>query len=475
MTEQIIFGVLIALCVGQFVAVIKGRLVAVTYYLCVAPINYFNVWYHGSWDTARLCGAILIVGLAVKGDRGKADPTPRRGLFLALAVLGIVVTVVGQFFWPVDAMAAGTPIYGRLRAVLQIINWLITLGVAWQIGRAFTVPGAFQKARTGFLIAALLLCGYGVYQYVALQTGLPTTGIRRPFESTTTSVVQEEFASYTLSGREIFRPGSLIGEPKGLGGACVFWVALILTVYVEGKGTPAINFLMTLVLLALFLTASTSAWFGCLGGFFLAYLVFLRRGEKGLMAALRVPLLAFMLLLSAAAIFRWDVVKSTAEDILEARITSRIESAVGDLPEEVARKVLAERPHLLVTGTGLGGISFYIAEYLGGNQPFVLFPNNGVLGIICNIGLIGLGLILLMGYRGMKTILKSGARTNLQEQTLVLVGTTVLLQCLIFGAPWQFSVALGFLAAAEGIGLSCTTPPAQVSRRKGGVVMEGVS
>jgi hypothetical protein len=90
-------------------------------------------------------------------------------------------------------------------------------------------------------------------------------------------------------------------------------------------------------------------------------------------------------------------------------------------------------------------MSFYIAERTNEVQRLILFPNNGLLGIVCNIGVLGLGVIMSVVVMALSKLRRP--RCDAYTRKLCFVGLGVFLQCMIFNQPLFFSIALGFLTA----------------------------
>jgi len=119
------------------------------------------------------------------------------------------------------------------------------------------------------------------------------------------------------------------------------------------------------------------------------------------------------------------------------------------LAERVALERLNSKPVLWLLGAGFGGISAYIAEELAGSSRLVLFPNNGLLGMICNFGLVGLAAMLYSFRRGLGVLLRAGHSHPGEARAMAFVGLACLVQCFIFAQAWLLSWAFGFLLAAE--------------------------
>jgi hypothetical protein len=454
--ERVILLILLLICAGQVWTIFRGRVTAAIYYCCVAPLGYFSVWKFGTWGPDRLCGVLLIAaGLLVFPRVRRAPRFDRHPLALFLLFL-VSITIVGFFFWPIEAMAGKSAVYGSLRGAIQIVNWIIFIGAAWQIGIALSQPGAFEKARKIIIIVGVLHSGYAFYQMAAYATGLPATGIRRPYQGV--GAESEQYAAFAIEGRQIGRVGSLIGEPKGLGAISLVWIAATLSLFMEGKTNARLIGALIISLAALFMTFSTSAW----GGFVCMLLIafWVTRGQfpwrfTGVLPPVFV-LIAGMAILNSSGVLPEGI---GVAPIIQSRTVER--KYLGDMPEIEAMKVLADRPHMIPFGTGLGGMSFYIAENLGGSH-IIFFPNTGLLAYVCDMGVIGIALLFIALWGGLRPILTRSTRADATTRSLSFIGAVCLIQSFIFDAGITL-FALSFLLAAD-FRHGSTILPAQVLR-----------
>ena len=445
MQESVVLSILLLICLGQVHACSRGPLSGVIYYGCVAPLGYFSVWTFGTWEPHLLCGAILIAW-PLFARQAQVPGVSLRGHPLVWFVAYVLAaTVIGSQFWPYDAIMGRSIAYSVLRAPVRMIGFFIMIGGAWRIGEAMSQPGAFRQARATWLFVGAMLCLYGVYQWQAYAHSLPMTGIRRPATDATFEDGGEQFAAYSMDGTYVFRPCSLIGEPKHLGSLCVFWLLIIVAEMFGGQRREIVWPAALLVPLALWLTASTSAWVSAaLATCWSGYVIFkIRRLETGgILFILAVLFLMVVLLpiLPARTL-------SQIDDVFRLRVVQRLEDPLNDLPEVLTKDVFYERPALMITGTGLGGISFYIANAIGGS-PVVLFPNNGVLGLLSDCGLIGVLLLLIVLRPALLRIFRATAHEDVEAQLLALVGLGMVIQCLIFPGEILWSMAIGFSLGA---------------------------
>lgn len=448
--------VLIVICVGQAWSVRRGRRAAVTYFLCVAPLSYFTVWNYGALDPFRICAAILLCGLGLKGQLAR----PARCLdgVAALWLYGVIVTLVGSCFWPTETIVSRSAVYSALRWAVQIANWTLTIGAGFVAGKTISEDVVFQRARRVVLLSALALCLYAVYQSAAYRLGLPLTASRWVGEDLQGQTSAETAALYVVNGESVFRPGSLFAEPKLLGTQCVLWLSLWVAGMAAGRSPKVRGGTVLLGLMAaLWLTASTSAWTSCIGGLVVVAPAVLRgvaRDQNARRWAL-VGLCIVGLALASAVLVGRAFDFDAARSVWTARVSERlggtgtvISSALGDLAETETLGVIEENPLIGVFGAGLGGISFYIAQRLGGSSV-VLFPNAGFLGFIANTGAIGLGILTALVWRSAVVPLWS-RRRGTGEREVAVVGAMAFVQTLIFGsAGYPLFFLVTFIVASK--------------------------
>lgn len=460
MTDTIIAGILLLLCLGQALSFLLGRVAAVAYFMCASQLAYFSVWFYATWDPFRLCGLILLLGFLLLDRREKVLNRLRKHRFIWLIVYGICATLAGSFFWPTSYVALSSPVYTSLRSLIQIANWCITLGCGWIIGNTLALgPRSFRRMEHILVVFAVCLSLYALYQYAAYQTGLPHTGTRYTASEFGVESSVESLPAYALAGRVYYRVNALHGEPKHFAAFCVFIAALLFSqLLFEGFRWSRAGALL-LCLTALWLTASTAGLIGlaaCIGVIALAAVTWqgrLPRRISGLAAA------AAGVLTLAAAISQLpgaaEYVRDDLPAIMQARVFERMEEADqgfagswATMPEQVTFDILKARPRLALFGTGLGGMSYYIAEYIGGS-PFILFPNAGLLGLLANLGAAFLLLLFWVFHRPLQLLTQRRGAAEVIPLRLLVMGSVVWIQVFIFAGTALLAYGCGFLLAAE--------------------------
>ncbi len=450
MSEHIVTIIFILICCGQVWALSRGRLMSVIYYISVAPLGYFSIWNFGTWGPDRVCGVLLIWGGLFMFRRPKGIPRFTQHPFFAFNLYVIFITIISSFFWPVEAMRTQSIAYSTLRVYVQIFNWLIVAGVAWQIAIALSNLLAFEKIRKVIILVGIIHSFYGLYQLVAYYTGLPVTEIRRPFSSIGASYGIMQYGISDYMGTAIFRVTSLIGEPKSFGAISLIWISLALTLFLEGRREKGLMWKTVLFFVVLLLTLSSSAIAGAVIALVLA--VYISSTYK----KTHIKKLTMAICIICCTVIYLDMTNpfsigrgSITELILE-RTTLRwsgiYQDGLEDLPELEAKKVLYEQPLFVLIGTGLGGISMYIASQMGGGD-IILAPNTGLLALICDIGVIGIIFIICCFYRVILLGFAQHKKVDNKVKSLSFVGFVLFLQCFIF-AGGLLPFAFGFLLAA---------------------------
>jgi hypothetical protein len=183
----------------------------------------------------------------------------------------------------------------------------------------------------------------------------------------------------------------------------------------------------------------------------------------------RLAMLAIFILFTVIGVALWFPA-GMGIDMLTERYIGRLQSFTEDQKglDQLALIVWSESLFRIVFGTGLGGISFNLMPYIDANWALAYAPNIGLVMVLCDLGLLGLGFILIplvylvLRSRNMQRIrpdpLRRSARTmGLCLCTLWLVGS---------GPSLGLAVGLGLLAAAASR-FGFAEPAMQVSRRIG--------
>lgn len=445
MSEQIITIIFFALCLGQVWALGRSRLTAVLYYISVASLPYFSFWLGVTWDSARVCGAILILGGIMRYRQHRRIALWNSPWFVLFFSYMVILTIVSSMFWPVESMSGRSAAYGPLRAYVQVFNWLIMAGVAWQIALALSQNGALEKARRWLIGLGMFHCSVGLYQVVAFWTGLPLTGIRRVAVGVGLDSSAPHVAIASLGGIPIFRPTSFAGEPRSLAAISLLWIAALLTIYVQGQLNRRTLTALSVSLLVLALTLSTSGWGGffcCLG--LLAFITVTRRKSRSKMLFVIAALVAIFMTIDSTGLLP---AKISLRSVFEQRWTTRVQDPFADMAVQETLKVLRANPHFYVIGTGAGGMSFYIAENRQGSDV-ILASTVSLICVLGDLGLIGLFLMIMVMSGGIKILLFQGSTCDDTCRFLAFMGCVCFCQYMISAPSWMLAAAFGFSLAA---------------------------
>jgi hypothetical protein len=359
---------------------------------------------------------------------------------------GVAATVAYSAVWPVSAISDVTGLHSYLRGDVQIANWLLFAAVGVILAGALRAGNALRELRRRVLWGAWPLCLYALYQQIAYRTGLPLTGILAP--------QGEIFATFDFAGHSYYRSTAFMGEPKSLGLCCVIYMALQLSLMDTKYGRRGREWARLAVVIAtLFATWSTSAWAGGALCVLIYVATVVLRLNRHRVALLAMSVLAVLGLLVAQT---GDQFAEAGTGIVSAgneRFRGRLgRGPLEDFVEVISAQILTDNPLFVLTGCGLGGISFYIAQELGSTQQeVVLAPNNGLLSWISQVGVVGLLLLLVSVWPGIRGLIFGTSPP--QQRACAFVGLVCLMQMFIFsGGFYVFSVACGFLLAAYSRG-----------------------
>lgn len=435
----------------------KGCATAVTYYICVAPLSYFSIWQFGTLDPARLCGGLLIIGALLRYKRAPGIPLGTRHPIFYFTLYVIGITIIGSFFWPLEAISGRSTVYSLFRPLVQVFNWLIIVLVSWQIAVVLCNHDDFHRIRKIIILMGVLHSFYALYQISAFYLDLPMTGIRRPYSEIGKGYGIPQYGIDTYMNTALYRVNSFVGEPKHFGTISLVWISLLMSLFLESKQDKVSILKMFLFLVVLLLTYSTVAITGALITMSLFLLLSIYYNKSGLWS--------FILWVSSLVVIifilgTYNILGFGTGSILEIFSERTIQSwqsilifGPNDLPEVESLEVLKERPWLIWFGTGLGGISFYIAQNIGG-LDIILSPNTGLLSFICSIGIVGIVFMIIVFKRSLLLPYTLTDSVEKEVRSLAFVGSCLFLQCFIFSAgilPFAFAFLLAsdFMARSK--------------------------
>jgi len=99
-------------------ALLRGRLTAVLYYICVATLSYFSFWMFVTWEPDRVCGALLALAGLFCTSNPRVFPKRKTAVLLFFAYV-VILTLISSFLGD-RAMSGRSAAYGPLRVYVQI-------------------------------------------------------------------------------------------------------------------------------------------------------------------------------------------------------------------------------------------------------------------------------------------------------------------------------------------------------------------
>jgi hypothetical protein len=312
--------------------------------------------------------------------------------FLPFVSFVLFSTFISFFlFWKIPNSA--TYFYGEGRIWIQLLTFISLVFSTKSISDSvnnFKDTIVIWKA----WVLIVLIQGLGfLYQYLAFFFRLPLIGISRA-HGLTFEGLQGDVAALTINGNDILRPGGFAGEPKTV--AIFFAVYIFIYVFVKTPLYLSKNWILlsricfVLSIIGLIGSFSTSIYIAFI--FLLLILSVFKFKEFSRFLKIIIGLY-FIYILTDIILFYLDL-PSTVE-LFSLRVSQRLLEEDLDPPVEAALKILFSDIRILIFGTGYGGGTFFIQEFLGENFDFALTPNVGFVALFLEIGILGLLLLLL--------------------------------------------------------------------------------
>ena len=379
----------IPLLIGGLLALIWIRFRKPVYFFQVACQFVGTLWGQYSlgisWSLAKLVPFLAITTV----DKIQI---PNSRMFLPFMAYTIFCGLLFSMFWNIpDGVSFG---YGYGRIWIQLATFIPLAFTARAFAGAMT-----QKKGVLLMWKALMLLGiaHGIaflYQYAASSFGLPYIGISRAHGLSMES--GGDVAAFAIEGGQvILRPGGLAGEPKSV--AVIFGI-ILLTGLIAGKPQNISKQWLTIASISMLLSLigfvgafSTS----CFIAFISVYvaLVSLRLVRFSSMI-LSIPLLAILIVGSNYILSILDL--PTLIDLISIRTVERLgDDFAMDGPVEIAIQIMSQEPLVLFFGTGIGGGSFRIMEFMREVFKYAYSPNIGLIALLFELGLVGTLLLLL--------------------------------------------------------------------------------
>lgn len=385
------------------------------------------------------------------------EPVAARRLLVGLVVYAMLWSLLQLAFIPEVDIGQGALRLPLARAMIQIglfgFNLAPALLVAWSLRTREDIEAAFRT----YLWSALILGVIGWFQILMwYRTGinpLPINGLSDVLGGAS-GVTEGQFAFDLLN---IKRMNSLAGEPRNLGGVCVFAMLLIQAAVLTIRQLPFLR--LGLVWLFLLVTAaltysSSAAVLWVFGSAVMliatpfAGVRFQRTaGQVG--AGLLAVIVPLALAVAAAQASGLPVLELASQRTLE-RFDSN--GVVEDFDLAIIDFFKAN-PDRLVFGTGLGNVHLYAAPYL--SPEFLWYAEGQVftakstyLRYASELGVVGLAIFLSWYAVLLVTAVRAAMRNRIgMVAPLLPVGVTVLALYLVAGQfAGEFWCIAGLLA-----------------------------
>lgn len=339
-----------------------------------------------SWSLAKLVPILSATTWYPRRIRGAS-------LFMPFIVYTIAGGLVSSFFWNVPSYVSY--LYGEGRLWVQFVTFLSLVLCTRAYAAALLSPEA-PLLMWKVIVSIGIIHGLAfLYQYLAAYVDLPLIGISRA-HGLTLDGAAGDLAAYSVGGIDILRPGGLAGEPKTV--AVLFGVVLVMSIVCGNpiKQDKKWNLLYkTSIALSgsCFVAAfSTSAYVGLLasvvGLVALGFVRFSGYVKIVVIALLSIGIVEFVLAYKDLP---------TLTELFSLRFYDRIinvQKGAMDPPVEAALQVLTTNPLVLLFGTGIGGGTFYLQDYLKTQFEYAFAPNIGGVHLLLEHGLIGTLLFL---------------------------------------------------------------------------------
>jgi hypothetical protein len=324
--------------------------------------------------------------------------------------------------------------------------------------RAFAIAMSNKDGPTlmwkALILASIVHGVASIYQYIAALFNLPFIGISRTHDLTLEQGVADIAAFEYDSGVIVLRPGGLAGEPKTA--AVVFGINLFTVLLsrippgIPNKWIYLSNLSIAMSAIGFIGAFSTSAVIS----FSIAYIVFLMTGLARLSKFFKQFFITILLFICIDFLLDTYSLPSLRE-LLLIRSVDRIGSENLDEPVEAAIRLISQNPDILFFGTGIGGGSFYIMDYLGHIFQYALTPNVGLIALLLEFGLTGT-LLMLAPFVILATLtIRNSNRyvdwqNNWQRRFLLILGLSTMLFMLGgSGIALGYPLAIGSILAAS--------------------------
>ena len=365
------------------------------------------------------------------------------------AIYTVLATIVFSRFWNVPTHVSIA--YGELRFFVQLVNFAGMVGCTIAVSRNFWHGKAMRDFVQIIWWITAINVFVVVYQYLVIFVpSLPQIGISRSYYEGV------QIAAFHHGDLRIFRPGALAGEPKALAAIMVLYVVTWSAGVNFGNrgliGPTSSKRLAAAATIVILLTFSTTALVTltlALLGVRVANIG--GEGSITVRSKRRLILISLFILLALLSVVLWNP-SGISIDLLNDRYVKRLTAFSSNHTgiDQLSLLVWSESLFRIIFGTGLGGISFDLMPYIDARWTLAYAPNIGSIAMLCDVGLLGLCLLL---FPIIRLVLRSRHMQRLRpdplRQTTRSIGLCLCILWLVGSGPsLGLAVGLGLLASS---------------------------
>lgn len=366
----------IGLLLMLWVWIYKSRPIASQVVLSISTVQAQYSWLV-SWSLSKFS----IFLLALDGMRQRPVGL---GPFLPYVVYVLISSTIASFFWIIPAGVSF--FYGDARIYVSLINFVVLALATMSLAASFAGSNGGRTLWHTLRWLAVVHGAFSAYQYVAITFGLPLIGISRAHGLTADAQIADIAIFVSDAGMEVLRPGGLAGEPKTA--AVIFGLILLSIVYLGHQLDSKRHERLLTIFAALFslfgfvAALSTSAFIGF--GAALIWTIFLVKLRYQFRAGMRILLFLILVILALLPY----LILSDFFLLLSERTIDRFGDAM-DSPVEASLNAMMDSIPIALFGTGEGGSTFVIMQYLNSPFEYAYAPNIGIVRLVVENGLIG--------------------------------------------------------------------------------------
>ncbi len=321
-------------------------------------------------------------------------------ILLVFLLYGGMISLIMLPFLPHSEVSGGALRSPQIRSIVQIFMLVFNVSPLFLAAQYCKTEAQLVIALRWYVLSCIGLAFIGFLQlaiwYASGDDPMPVNFVSSIINPDSVLTRSGQFG---FEGQKFYRMSSLGGEPKNLGQSLALAILVLLWGFISEIRILHRGFLLVLIFLftALFLTQSTSAFFG----FFVGVVGLIAFGtgfsreklKKLVTLSVFVSIVSSILVLASFAIFNLS-----AFDLIEARTVTRVrESSIGYLEDFDAAvfDFLYSDPLAAIVGVGLGNAHLFSDIFLApevviyaGGTPFT--AKLGFLKIWSEMGLVGL-------------------------------------------------------------------------------------